>query len=467
MSFTQSTFATVGAQAAPSPTVYSYSTTDSVGTVTGAGYFADKSGQFNEGDMILADTLDGFSLLSISSAGDAVSQIGAIGLVLISTEQDWIDSTTDLTGGRRQMGLNLSYRLLAPVTRSFSLVCNGVNAIRSENFIIGVDTYSGASNESYECTTTSDGLLLRNMQSVSLSAPWLGFTASLGLFISNSTCIVKDLGTFEGGIFFSENYQFGIESNGLTAGLDFTNTGFTVSMSNCTTFPDKTATFDILALGTSVWDNIRISDMEFNAGAPNKPMSGAASGNNLSVNGAGFVSHCNFGVATTAVSGISPADDPWIFTGNLGVADSSQNLGGSVANNAVVTVIGVGAGDNGNPIAVNSGGLATSYLSERFSLSTAGVATYTGTNPATVEVLVTGIADTAAGNNVAYTFYIAHDDVVIEGSRAPVHLDSADPGRFATQALVNVVATSTLKVFVENNDDTTNITISDVNIVIA
>ncbi len=393
-----------------------------------------------------------------------------IGLIAIASEQDWIDNTFDLTGGRRRMVLNGSYRLLNPVTRSFSLVCSGVNSIRSENFIIGVDTYSGATNAAYESTTSSDGLLIKNLQTSSLLAPWLLFTDSLGIFGSNSLVIAKDLGSYTasaGSIYFMENFQHGVGANPVTTGLDFSGTGFTISMTNCSYFPDQTVTFDQFDLGTSTWQNVRVSDMEFNAGAPNTPLSGLASGGNILAGGAGFVNHSNFGLSTTSTSGISPADDPWVFTGNLGAANSSQSLGGSVAGNATATVIGVGAGDDGNPIAVNSGGLATSYLSERFTLSAAGVATYTGFNPATVKVLVTGIADTASGNNVNYTFYIAHDDVVIEGSRGPVSLDSADPGRFATQAIMNVVDNSTLKVFVENNDDLTNITITDVNIVIS
>ena len=469
MSFTQSTFATVGAQAAPSPTVYSYSTTDSLGTVTGAGYFADKSGQFNEGDMILADTLDGFSLLSITSSGDASSQLGSIGLVLISTEQDWIDSTVDIGGGRRQMGLNLSYRLLTPVTRSFTLVCQGVNAIRSENFIIGVDTYSGSINTSYESPTATDGLLIMNVQGVSLSAPWMDFIDSVGFFGSNSLVITKDLGQFNassGTIFFAENFQFGLQADPLTKGLAFSGSGFTVSMTNCTSFPDQTETFDILVFGISTWNNIRISDMEFNAGAPNTPMSGLANGGNLLAGGAGFVNHSNFGLATTPLTGISPADDPWIFTGNLGPAESSRSLGAFVENNISVTAISVGVGDNGNPIAVNFGTSATTYNLERFTMDTAGMVTYVGTNDATVKILATGLADTAAGNNVPYTFYIALNGVVIPGSRGPINLDSADPGRFAAQAVVEVSTGDTLEIFVEENAGTTNITVSDSSVAI-
>ncbi len=393
----------------------------------------------------------------------------AIGLISIASEQDWIDNTIDLTGGRRQMGLNASYRLLNPVTRSFTLVCNGVNLIRSENFIVGVDTYSGVINASYESTLATSGILIKNLQCVSLSAPWIDFSSALVFLGSNSTVITKELGQFNassGSIIFAENFQFGIESDPLTKGLTLSGSGFTVSLANCTTFPDPTETFDILVFGISTWKNIRISDMEFNAGAPNTPMSGLANGGNLIAGGAGFVNHSNFGPATNPLLGISPADDPWIFTGNLGPAESSKSLGAFVENNVSVTAISVGVGDDGNPIAVNFGTSAVSYNLERFTMSTAGLVTYTGTNDTAVNILATGLADTAAGNNVPYTFYIALNGTVIPGSRGPLSLDSADPGRFATQAVVNISTGDTLQVFVEENAGTTNITVSDSSVTI-
>tara|TARA_R110002096_G_scaffold275751_1_gene469490 strand:+ start:194 stop:682 length:489 start_codon:yes stop_codon:yes gene_type:complete len=73
MAFTQSTFATVGAQSAPSPTVYSYISPDDLATVTTSSYFFDKRFQLDEGDWILCDLSDGAAILNVladtSSAG--------------------------------------------------------------------------------------------------------------------------------------------------------------------------------------------------------------------------------------------------------------------------------------------------------------------------------------------------------------------------------------------------------------
>lgn len=72
MAFTQNTFATVGSQAAPSPTVYSYGTEDNSAVVLTAGYFADKSNQLEQGDYVLGSVGDGNFVYVVSANTDTV-----------------------------------------------------------------------------------------------------------------------------------------------------------------------------------------------------------------------------------------------------------------------------------------------------------------------------------------------------------------------------------------------------------
>ena len=65
MAFTQNTFATVGAQSAPSPTVYSYISPDDLATVTTSNYFFDKRFQLDAGDWLLVDLSDGHAILTV------------------------------------------------------------------------------------------------------------------------------------------------------------------------------------------------------------------------------------------------------------------------------------------------------------------------------------------------------------------------------------------------------------------
>lgn len=397
--------------------------------------------------------------------GDGSVAWESIGFIKIESTQDWIDNTVDLGGDKRQMLPGATYNLLTPVSRSFSLVCNGINAVRSDNFSVAIDTYTGSSNSSFESDNVAYGLVTRGVQMVSLSAQWLDFTDTFGFFGSNATVDCKDLGFFNANsgasVYFTENFQHG-SSSLLTKGLTFDGSGFTISITNSAFLPDQSATLSMINLATSTWQNIRIADLESNAGAPNTVIEGLASGANLLAGGAGFVNHTNFGLSTTPLIGVSQADDPWIFTGNVGVPDSGTSLGGSVDSNATVTTIGT----VNTPVQADVGVLAQTYESERMSMSTAGVITNDGINQAKLTVIFTGIADTASGVNVDFTFYVAKNGTIIPGSRGPVSLDAADPGGFVAQALVDLDPANNVSLFVECNSGTTNITIIDFSVTV-
>lgn len=73
MSFTQNTFATVGAQSTDTPNLYSYKSTDTLAAVSAPDYFIDKKNQLSEGDFILAQ-INGFSgLLEVDSTTSGVN----------------------------------------------------------------------------------------------------------------------------------------------------------------------------------------------------------------------------------------------------------------------------------------------------------------------------------------------------------------------------------------------------------
>ena len=75
MAFTQETFAPVGPQSAPSPSAYTYSSTDDLATVATVGYFINKQNQLEQDDIIFASLSDGYSFLKVSSDTSTAEQI--------------------------------------------------------------------------------------------------------------------------------------------------------------------------------------------------------------------------------------------------------------------------------------------------------------------------------------------------------------------------------------------------------
>jgi len=384
----------------------------------------------------------------------------------ITSEQDWIDNTTDSGGNARAMLLDKTYVIVGTVTHAFTLQANGVNRITSSAVITASNDYTGANANAYEITDAARGIAFDNITINCPGKDWMLSTAAL--FLSTDRCSIQALGigTCNALVNFFAFTRYGNIGAEFTTGMVFTTTGnVSMDITNCAYFPNQaTASLPCLDLNSSTWGDMRVESTKFNLGGTNFAITGLALAGNLI--SAGFVNHCDMTGSANALDGVSEHDDPWIFTGNLGTAESGSSIGAFVEGNTSVTVIGVGAGDDGNPILVNVGVLASSYIDERFSISTAGVLTHEGANPALKSVTFTGLADTAAGNNVPYTFYVAVDGVVINGSRGPVSLDSADPGGFITQALVGVAFGSEISLFVEENSGTTNITVSDLSVVV-
>ena len=65
--FTQDTFATVGAQSANTPTIFSYKSTDTIAQIKATDYFIDKSLQLEAGDFIMVVASDAGDILEVQS----------------------------------------------------------------------------------------------------------------------------------------------------------------------------------------------------------------------------------------------------------------------------------------------------------------------------------------------------------------------------------------------------------------
>ena len=92
MSFTQNTFAPIGPQSTAAPSMFSYSTADTLAALTTSGYFVDKQFQLNAGDIIFTQHQNGFTILEVGSSTDTAeipSLAGDIGYILVTEKDDF------------------------------------------------------------------------------------------------------------------------------------------------------------------------------------------------------------------------------------------------------------------------------------------------------------------------------------------------------------------------------------------
>lgn len=100
MAFTQDTFAPVGPQSTDAPSVYTYSTPDTLSSISVGGYFVDKQYQLEEGDVIFAQCSDGFGIFDVTSDTGTVTApplTGPTDSTLISSKADVIANGTQVS----------------------------------------------------------------------------------------------------------------------------------------------------------------------------------------------------------------------------------------------------------------------------------------------------------------------------------------------------------------------------------
>lgn len=210
-----------------------------------------------------------------------------------------------------------------------------------------------------------------------------------------------------------------------------------------------------LDLGTAVFDTFAVTNVIYSGLGGSTSVDGAAASANVTTRGSFF--NCTFNGAGTALATIDIFDLKWTFGGNFGLQNSAADAGYSAQNNATVTTIA----SPDVPVKVDVGTLGASYRANRFTTANTGTTTYNGVEDIERAIAYTLTADTAAGSNNSYSFYIAINGTIITESKVQREFDSADPGAISIHVLSQLVTNDTIDIFVEADGHTTNITISD------
>lgn len=178
MAFTQDTFATVGAQASDTPTIYSYKTGDSISVVSQQGYFQPKEKQLDPGDWIMVFASDAESILKVSSDTSTASTQNFLTDerivvhnpedlqgVLDSTKVYFIDGVIDFTGTGIQIEVPAGGLSLVGHTFDISkLVCSDpnytlfVSPVGGSGNLLGKDyaiEVTGASSKAYDLVSAT------------------------------------------------------------------------------------------------------------------------------------------------------------------------------------------------------------------------------------------------------------------------------------------------------------------------
>ena len=168
---------------------------------------------------------------------------------------------------------------------------------------------------------------------------------------------------------------------------------------------------------------------------------------------------CNFSGGSTYLTGVDSTDNKALFVNNIGIVNSADISQYYMNGNATATVIA------SSGVAVKAAGTTiSSGITSKFT-NTSNRATYTGALSKSFKVTAT--ASVTSGNGHQVGIYISKNGTILPESEIYITTNASGRAENATvQSLVQVVATDYVEVWVENSTSATNITVSDLNVIV-
>lgn len=221
-------------------------------------------------------------------------------------------------------------------------------------------------------------------------------------------------------------------------------------------FISTQATFKLVDFGTTIIPNIEIINANAAGPAGSTALDGLASNGNVPANNLAMVQNCNFSGVTNALVGITPDDFRWSFEANAGIRDSRPDARVSLIGNVTATVI---AAVN-TPVKV--AGTWVIRDQSHFTGDTTGRITYIGERDFTGPIDIPIDAMMASGGAKDVTAYAVINGT-IDGNTPRLRLtpssSQADSVTLVSQR--TFTTNDFVEVFVENNTDAVNITVTN------
>lgn len=217
------------------------------------------------------------------------------------------------------------------------------------------------------------------------------------------------------------------------------------------------ASFIGIDLGTAVIQNPEFTNLIVVAPSGAIGISGATASANVPTGFIGMVANSSFsGGMTSPISGIAVTDFRWTFSDNTPIPDTVADFLLSFNGSTTETTIGVGSGDDGNPIVVNA--TWTCVRQSLFSCTAGGKATSLSERDIAGFPIDTVLGLISAGGGaIKVTVYIAKDGSVIADSATSINISGSNQALVPIPWQDTVEKDSEYEVYIENNTNTVNI----------
>lgn len=217
----------------------------------------------------------------------------------------------------------------------------------------------------------------------------------------------------------------------------------------------------VFDLGTATFDLMWVTDYQAKlVNASSKFVKGLAGSANINTGGTGVLNTGLHLGAGTPLDTITVDDIQWVFSGNEGIADTKPDALTFLLNNATETAIAT----VNTPVTI--AGTFTTHRVSHFTATAGGRITYIGDKPLVVPIAATITAKTASGADKDVTFYVAKNGSIVANSGISNNVKLANKNNTVMFWQDSLVKNDYLEIWVENNDDTVNIIVEDMNFIV-
>lgn len=377
---------------------------------------------------------------------DLVAEASASKTVVIAQESDFPDPVL----GVITLEPDTDYLLVSDITTSNRFVGSRPNTMRASSSQMVTLTYTGTGDM---FTITNPSFKIVNITVSCPNGNLFNSTApdlpGIVQMVESNVKECETLGMIDGN--FITRFTNVAFENIKTGGLTFNGANEILVVDVGVAFLGGGSLID---LGSSTFNSISIESGTIPVSAPGSFfLSGLANSGNLNPGGLGTViNNKGFG-SGQPLNGITTDDARWNFFANNNIADTRPDALmylSAVATTAIVTT--------SVPVLMN--GTWTESRTSQMTTTAAGRATYDGEKNSTLPITAKVSAEPVSGNGVQIGVYLAKNGVVINETEAYGTADAGKPTSITVIWQDSFSNGDYYEVFIENNTNTTDITVS-------
>jgi hypothetical protein len=203
--------------------------------------------------------------------------------------------------------------------------------------------------------------------------------------------------------------------------------------------------------GTSVANEIEISNIITIGSSDAIAFSGATNSANLTVGSQASVVDCNFIQLTNALSGIEFDDIRWNFQNNPNIEDSLSDSLITLTDNTLVTTIA------DVDTAIKANGIWVDQKSVHFEADSTGRSTYKKETGERIPIDISFGIKPVSGQNILVTVYVAINGFIINESKTQVSSGSTRPEAGLAIWQHDFQLDDYVEIFIENNSGSGNL----------